>query len=71
MMTDLTGQPRDPREGTTEAELHRVFAEMSAEAREYDRHVDSLRGGVPGVIAHLRRDIVRAQLAHLRRSIGG
>lgn len=63
----LTGHPRDPRECTTEAELHEVFAEMSAEAREYDRHVDSLRGGVPLVISDLRRTIARNQLEQLRR----
>lgn len=65
------GVNRDPRTCRTEAEMNEAVADMMHRAREFDRHTESMRAGVPGVIAHLRRDIVRAQLAHLRRSIGG
>ncbi|MBN8844315.1 MAG: hypothetical protein J0H88_13820 [Sphingomonadales bacterium] len=51
--------------------MNEAVVDMMQRAREFDRHTESMRAGVPGVIAHLRRDIVRAQLAHLRRSIGG
>lgn len=60
-------QPRDPRTCTTEAEIDQAFAEMSVEAREYDRHVDSLRGGVPRVLADLHQTIAHNQLERLRR----
>jgi hypothetical protein len=66
----LTGQPRDPRECSNEAEIEQAFAEMSVEAREYDRHVDSLRGGVPRVIADLHQTIAHNELERLRR-LGG
>jgi len=67
----LHGVGHDPRDCTTEAEMNEAVVDMMQRAREFDRHTESMRAGVPGVIAHLRRDIVRAQLAHLRRSIGG
>lgn len=66
----LTGQPRDPRECTTEAEIEQAFAELSVEADEYDRHVDSLRGGVPHVLSDLRHVIALNQLDRMRR-LGG
>lgn len=60
-------QPRDPRDCETEAELVQAFAEMSVETEEYDRHIESLRGGVPQVLSELRRSIARSQLDRLRR----
>ncbi len=63
-------QPRDPRDCRTEDELKQAFGEMSAETQEYERYVDSLRGGVPQVLSELRRTIARNQLDRLRR-LGG
>lgn len=62
-----SAQPLDPRKCTTEVEISQAVAEMSAETQEYERYVDSLRGGIPEVLSDLRRTIARNQLEQLRR----
>lgn len=63
-------QPLDPRDCKTEDEIDQAIAGMMTTVREHSRYTESVRAGVPGLLADLRRDIALAQFAHIHRLDG-
>jgi len=63
----LRGAGRDPQTCETPKEVEQACREMAERTAEHCRYVESLRGGVPVVLASLKRTIALGQLEQMRR----